>query len=110
MNISWTPIKTAIVIMMCGTALVTTGARASGQTPPAATAAGTTAGTANAALRPGDDFFAWANKDWLARTSIPEDRSRWGAMDNLAEDTNQRIFKLIEGVGQDRKEIGRAHV
>src|SRR5690242_11021284 len=99
MNIRWTPIKTAIVFALCGAALVTTGAGASGQTPPAAAPAG----TAQAALRPGDDFFAWANKDWLAKTAIPEDRSRWGAMDNLAEDTNQRIVKLIEGVSADKK-------
>jgi endothelin-converting enzyme/putative endopeptidase len=108
MNISWTPIKTAIVLAMCGIALATPGAGASGQTPPAAredvNAAGKSAETAGqATLRPGDDFFAWANKDWLAKTTIPEDRSRWGAMDNLAEDTNQRIVKLIEGVGSDRK-------
>ena len=99
MNISWTPIRTAIALMVCGTALVTTSAQASGQTPPAAA----TAGTAQAALRPGDDFFAWANKDWLAKTNIPEDRSRWGAMDNLAENTNERIVKLIDGVDDDRK-------
>jgi endothelin-converting enzyme/putative endopeptidase len=107
MNINWTPIKTAIVLAWCGAALVTTGAMASGQTAPAAkeeeNAAGKTAATAQATLRPGDDFFAWANKDWLAKTAIPEDRSRWGAMDNLAEDTNQRIVKLIEGVGDDKK-------
>jgi len=99
MDISWTPIKTAIVFATCGIALVTNGAVASGQTPPAAS----TAGTAQATLRPGDDFFAWANKDWLAKTTIPEDRSRWGAMDNLAEDTNQRIVKLIESVSNDKK-------
>lgn len=103
MKLSRTPIKTAIVLVLAlttaGTALVTTGAKASGQTPPAAAPAG----TAQAAPRPGDDFFAWANKDWLAKTTIPEDRSRWGAMDNLAEDTNQRIVKLIEAVSADKK-------
>ena len=103
MNISWTPIRTAIVLAMCGTALVTAGAAASGQTPPAAREDVNAAGTAQATLRPGDDFFAWANKDWLAKTTIPEDRSRWGAMDNLAEDTNQRIVKLIEGVDSNKK-------
>ena len=99
MNISWTPIRTALALALCGTALVTTGAQASGQTPPAAA----TAGTAQATPRPGDDFFAWANKDWLAKTNIPEDRSRWGAMDSLAESTNERIVKLIDSVDDDRK-------
>jgi endothelin-converting enzyme/putative endopeptidase len=61
-----------------------------------------------AAVRPGDDFFAWANGDWLAQTPIPADRDRWGAMSALAEDTNQRIVKLIEGITQDKKATGEA--
>jgi putative endopeptidase len=84
------------------------GAFAAGQAAPAAPTAQADAKPADkvekaTTLAPGDDFFTWANKDWLAKTSIPEDRSRWGAMDNMAEETNQRIVKLIEGAGTDKK-------
>jgi putative endopeptidase len=62
----------------------------------------------SATLRPGDDFFAWANGDWLAQTAIPADRGSWGAMAGLAEDTNARIVKLIEDAGADRATSGDA--
>jgi endothelin-converting enzyme/putative endopeptidase len=45
---------------------------------------------------PGDDFFRYANGDWLAKTEIPADKPGWGAMGALAEETNQRIVKMIE--------------
>jgi endothelin-converting enzyme/putative endopeptidase len=51
---------------------------------------------------PGDDFFRWANGDWLAKTEIPADKSGWGAMGQLAEETNQRIVKMIEGLASQK--------
>jgi endothelin-converting enzyme/putative endopeptidase len=63
---------------------------------------------ASATLRPGDDFFAWANGDWISKTEIPADRSSWGAMGALAEETNQRIVKMIEDLAADKKLSGEA--
>jgi endothelin-converting enzyme/putative endopeptidase len=101
MKTSWTPIKTAIVLALCG--LVAAGqANAQAQAPAPAPAAKAEAPRANATLLPGDDFFAWANREWLAKTEIPADRSGWGAMANLAEDTNQRIVKLVEDAAKDK--------
>ena len=47
---------------------------------------------------PGDDFYNYVNGTWMARTDIPADRSSWGSNQELAEDTNARIVKLIDGV------------
>jgi endothelin-converting enzyme/putative endopeptidase len=108
--------RTAAVLALIGSigvaaapvAIGQTSGQATGQPAGQADAAGKpqsapqTNGTANATLRPGDDFFAWANGQWLSKTEIPADRSRWGAMDSLAEDTNQRIVRLIEEAGKDR--------
>jgi endothelin-converting enzyme/putative endopeptidase len=116
MKTSWTMTRTAAVLALIGSigvaaapvAIGQTSGQATGQPAGQADAAGKpqsapqTNGTANATLRPGDDFFAWANGQWLSKTEIPADRSRWGAMDSLAEDTNQRIVKLIEEAGKDR--------
>nr|WP_229496424.1 M13 family metallopeptidase [Massilia polaris] len=52
---------------------------------------------------PGDDFFAYANADWLAKTEIPADRSGWGAGAALAEETNDRIRKMIEAIAADTR-------
>jgi endothelin-converting enzyme/putative endopeptidase len=116
MKTSWTMTRTAAVLALIGSigvaaapvAIGQTSGQATGQPAGQADAAGKpqsapqTNGTANATLRPGDDFFAWANGQWLSKTEIPADRSRWGAMDSLAEDTNQRIVRLIEEAGKDR--------
>lgn len=114
MKTSWTPIKTAIVLGLCSATFAATPAFAGGQATPqpapaaqAATAA-PAAQPATAAPRPGDDFFAWANGEWLAKTEIPADRSSWGEMASLAENTNQRIVKLIEDTGAAKRAKGEA--
>ena len=55
--------------------------------------------SANMTVLPGDDFFNYANADWLAKTEIPADRGSWSAMGALAEETNARIAKMIEELG-----------
>ncbi|MES2072979.1 MAG: M13 family metallopeptidase [Pseudomonadota bacterium] len=47
---------------------------------------------------PGSDFYAYANGGWMEQTTIPADRSSWGAASMLAEETNQRVIKLLEHV------------
>jgi predicted metalloendopeptidase len=93
MKTSWTPIKTAVTLALCGAAFAFAPAHASGQAPVASTAPARPAG---AVVLPGDDFYAYANGEWMARTEIPADRGSWGAMYALAEETNARIVKLIE--------------
>jgi putative endopeptidase len=50
-------------------------------------------------IRPGDDFFAYANGDWLKTTEIPAGKLRWGARDEIAALTHQRIVKLLADAG-----------
>ena len=57
---------------------------------------------------PGDDFFGYANREWLARTDIPPDRSSWSAFSALGELTNNRIIKLIEALAADKETRGDA--
>ena len=49
-------------------------------------------------VKPGDDFFRYANGTWLANTQIPADRTRWGTFDMLRDkaDRDQRV--IIEEV------------
>jgi putative endopeptidase len=112
MKTCWTPVKTAIVLALHCAAIAAMPAHAAAQAgAPAQTPVPAPAATApqkSATLRPGDDFFAWANGDWLAKTDIPADRSSWGAMGSLAEETNQRIVKLIEDLAKDKKTAGEA--
>jgi putative endopeptidase len=47
-------------------------------------------------IRPGDDFFAYANGAWLAATTIPSGKPRWGARDEIAATSRARVAKLID--------------
>ena len=50
----------------------------------------------NRAVRPGDDFFRYANGTWFDATEIPPDRSNWGLTPKLAEDAARRVRDLIQ--------------
>lgn len=54
-------------------------------------------------VQPGDDFFSYANGDWLRSTEIPADRSAWGAFQQMAETANARTVQLIEAAAANPK-------
>jgi putative endopeptidase len=47
-------------------------------------------------IKPGDDFFAYANGSWLKATTIPAGKERWGARDEINELVRQRVVKLLD--------------
>ncbi len=53
-------------------------------------------GAMDRSVRPGDDFFAYANGKWLATTEIPPDRSTWGASGELEERLRSQTRDLLE--------------
>lgn len=58
----------------------------------------------NAAVKPGDDFYAWTNGKWLDSFVIPADRSRYGSFDLLAEKSEQRVRKIIDDLAAAKPE------
>jgi predicted metalloendopeptidase len=64
----------------------------------------------NPELRPGDDFFEYANGRWLAATQIPPDRSAWGSFAILQERNLERLHEIAQAaVGArdpDRARVG----
>jgi putative endopeptidase len=51
---------------------------------------------ADASAAPGDDFFAYANREWLEATALPPGKERWGARDELEALTRRRIAALLD--------------
>jgi putative endopeptidase len=47
-------------------------------------------------VRPGDDFYRYANGHWLDTAKIPVDRTGWGTFDALSEEASERVRKLIQ--------------
>jgi putative endopeptidase len=77
-------------------------------TPPALDVAGM-----DRSVKPGDNFFEYANGTWLKQTEIPADRSSYGGSAILIELTDRRVADLIQEAakgnapaGSDLRKIG----
>jgi putative endopeptidase len=47
-------------------------------------------------VKPGDDFFAYANGTWLKNNPIPPEESRWGSFNELIEKNNEALHQVAE--------------
>src|SRR5262245_33608744 len=47
-------------------------------------------------VKPGDDFYRYANGKWADRTEIPSDRTRYGNFDKLAELSEDRLHAILD--------------
>jgi putative endopeptidase len=56
--------------------------------------------------KPGDDFYEYANGNWMARTEIPPDRSNVGVFSSLADVSNKRTVALIEETAKSNAPAG----
>ncbi len=57
-------------------------------------------------VRPGDDFYQYANGEWIKHTEIPADRPRVGVFTKLADLTNKRTADLIEEAAKAKAPAG----
>ncbi|WP_426267709.1 M13 family metallopeptidase [Sphingomonas sp. LHG3443-2] len=53
------------------------------------------------AVKPGDNFFEYANGTWLRDTAIPADKSGYGMFAKLDDISKQRTRELIEEAAKD---------
>jgi putative endopeptidase len=51
-------------------------------------------------VRPGEDFYRYANGGWLAHHPIPPDESRWGAFSELFEHNTQVLHAAAEAAAK----------
>ena len=47
-------------------------------------------------VKPGDNFFLYANGNWLKENPVPASKTRWGSFDVLAETATERLRSLAE--------------
>jgi len=57
-------------------------------------------------VQPGDDFFHYANGEWIKKTVIPPDRAGVGVFTALADLTNKRTAAIIEEVSKQKAPAG----
>ena len=47
-------------------------------------------------VSPGDDFYGYANGGWNTRTEIPADQARWGAFNQLLNESEVQVRDVLE--------------
>jgi len=52
-------------------------------------------------VKPGDDFYRYADGHWLDTNTIPADRSRWGVFTELDERARADLRQIIEAIPAD---------
>ena len=52
--------------------------------------------TVSPTVKPGDDFYAYANGAWLQRAVIPAGRDRWAVRDELNERTRIQVLAVLD--------------
>ena len=61
-------------------------------------------------IKPGDDFWTYANNEWIKGHPIPADRSRYGKTAVMVEEASKRTVDLIQeaakGGAGDGKKVG----
>lgn len=53
-------------------------------------------------VKPGDDFFNYANGTWLKNNPVPDDKTRWGSFDELGENNYKKLRTLLEGAANNK--------
>lgn len=56
-------------------------------------------------VRPGDDFYQFANGDWIKRAQIPPDRAGIDVWTKLGDLSNQRMADLIKEIAQSNPPV-----
>jgi putative endopeptidase len=59
-------------------------------------------------VKPGDDFYRYANGEWLKRTEIPPDRVEVDVWTKLGDQSNQRTADLIAEIAKSNPPAGSA--
>jgi putative endopeptidase len=58
-------------------------------------------------VKPGDNFYMYANGNWINKNPVPASKTRWGSFDVLREESSKRLRTLLEesakNAGKDRK-------
>ena len=57
-------------------------------------------------VKPGDDFYRFANGDWIKRTQIPPDRAAVDVFTKLADLSNKRTNDLINEIAKSNAAAG----
>jgi endothelin-converting enzyme/putative endopeptidase len=79
---------------------------ASAQSAPAPETHGIALANIDRSVKPGDDFYQYANGEWIKRTEIPPDRAAVDVFSKLADLSTKRTADLIEEIAKSNPPAG----
>jgi putative endopeptidase len=88
--------------------IATCAVAASAQNAPAPETHGIIIANMDRSVQPGDDFYHYADGEWIKRTEIPPDRAVVGVFTKLGDLSNKRTAKLIEEIAKSNPPAGSA--
>jgi Predicted metalloendopeptidase len=50
-------------------------------------------------VKPGDNFYQYANGNWIKNNQVPASKTRWSSFDVIAEENSKRLRSLLEEEG-----------
>ncbi|MDQ0462890.1 putative metalloendopeptidase [Caulobacter ginsengisoli] len=83
------------LLTACAAAAILSGSALAGSTPRAADPP-----AIDASVRPGDDFYGYANGDWLKTTPLPQGRDRYDTTAMLRDETARQVRDLVEAAAK----------
>lgn len=108
--------STAVVMILAGGAVSAAWAKDDAAPAAAETAKpqygayGFDAAGMDASVKPGNDFYDYANGAWAKNTPIPADKSNFGSFSVLADLSEARTKEILEAAAKDpASKIGRAY-
>ncbi len=90
----------AVAGVLCAAGAWAAGEPAASPAAPAAAIPpwGVELGARDPGVRPGDDFYRYAQGHWLDTHQIPPDRTRWGSFGELDERSQQQVLGIVQGL------------
>src|SRR6266498_2282845 len=52
-------------------------------------------------VKPGDNFYRYANGNWVKTHPVPASKTRWGSFDELREESSKRMRALLEDAAKN---------
>ena len=102
--------RTAFLIFASAIALSASACQQAGTDSEQAAVQGTQLGIVPASMdrsvKPGDDFFTFANGSWVKNTPIPEDRSRIGGFTTADQERERQTKELLAGILKSNPSVG----
>jgi putative endopeptidase len=58
-------------------------------------------GSMNLSVKPGDDFYEYAEGDWIKSHPVPSDKSRYGEFEIVEDRTYDRVKRIVESAANN---------